>query len=48
MKQPFKPSDAILIRYEEPWGSPGMVEMLRSVGLLCGMGMDKEIVKQIF
>jgi dihydroxy-acid dehydratase len=43
MKQDFKNGDVIVIRYEGPKGSPGMVEMLWPTSLLCGMGMDKEV-----
>ena len=43
MNQQFKPGDVIVVRYEGPRGSPGMVEMLWPTGLLCGMGMDKEV-----
>jgi len=43
MKGEFKKGDVIVIRYEGPRGSPGMVEMLWPTSLLCGMGMDKEV-----
>jgi dihydroxy-acid dehydratase len=43
MKQDFKSGDVIVIRYEGPKGSPGMVEMLWPTSLLCGMGKDKEV-----
>ncbi len=43
MKQEFKSGDVIVIRYEGPKGSPGMVEMLWPTSLLCGMGCDKDV-----
>ncbi|MBA7569768.1 Dihydroxy-acid dehydratase [subsurface metagenome] len=43
MKQDFKSGDVIVIRYEGPKGSPGMVEMLWPTALLCGLGRDKEV-----
>ena len=43
MKQDFKRGDVIVIRYEGPKGSPGMVEMLWPTSLLCGMGRDKDV-----
>jgi dihydroxy-acid dehydratase len=43
MNQEFKRGDVIVIRYEGPRGSPGMVEMLWPTSLLCGMGMDKDV-----
>jgi dihydroxy-acid dehydratase len=43
MRQDFKKGDVIVIRYEGPKGSPGMVEMLWPTSLLCGLGMDKEV-----
>jgi dihydroxy-acid dehydratase len=43
MHQEFKRGDVIVIRFEGPRGSPGMVEMLWPTSLLCGMGMDKEV-----
>jgi dihydroxy-acid dehydratase len=43
MKGNFNRGDVIVIRYEGPKGSPGMVEMLWPTSLLCGMGMDKEV-----
>jgi dihydroxy-acid dehydratase len=43
MKQEFKSGDVIVIRYEGPRGSPGMVEMLWPTSLLCGMGRDKDV-----
>jgi len=43
MKQEFNSGDVIVIRYEGPKGSPGMVEMLWPTSLLCGMGRDKEV-----
>jgi len=43
MNQKFKSGDVIVIRYEGPKGSPGMVEMLWPTALLCGMGRDKEV-----
>jgi dihydroxy-acid dehydratase len=39
----FNNGDVIVIRYEGPRGSPGMVEMLWPTALLCGMGRDKDI-----
>jgi dihydroxy-acid dehydratase len=39
----FKSGDVLVIRYEGPKGSPGMVEMLWTTATLCGMGMDKEV-----
>ncbi|GAI86753.1 unnamed protein product, partial [marine sediment metagenome] len=35
--------DVVVIRYEGPKGSPGMVEMLWPTALLCGLGRDKEV-----
>jgi dihydroxy-acid dehydratase len=43
MKQDFNVGDVIVIRYEGPKGSPGMVEMLWPTSLLCGMGRDKDV-----
>ncbi len=43
MQQKFNKGDVIVIRYEGPKGSPGMVEMLWPTSLLCGMGMDKDV-----
>jgi dihydroxy-acid dehydratase len=43
MKQDFKSGDVIVIRYEGPKGSPGMVEMLWPTAMLCGLGRDKEV-----
>jgi dihydroxy-acid dehydratase len=43
MKGSFNRGDVIVIRYEGPKGSPGMVEMLWPTSLLCGLGMDKEV-----
>jgi len=43
MNQEFQSGDVIVIRYEGPKGSPGMVEMLWPTALLCGMGRDREI-----
>lgn len=43
MKQDFQSGDVIVIRYEGPKGSPGMVEMLWPTAMLCGMGRDKEV-----
>jgi dihydroxy-acid dehydratase len=43
MKQEFASGDVIVIRYEGPKGSPGMVEMLWPTSLLCGMGRDKDV-----
>jgi dihydroxy-acid dehydratase len=43
MKQEFKTGDVIVIRYEGPKGSPGMVEMLWPTSLLCGLGRDKDV-----
>jgi dihydroxy-acid dehydratase len=43
MKQEFQSGDVIVIRYEGPKGSPGMVEMLWPTSLLCGMGRDKDV-----
>ncbi|HSW57359.1 MAG TPA: dihydroxy-acid dehydratase, partial [Dehalococcoidales bacterium] len=43
MKQEFSKGDVIVIRYEGPKGSPGMVEMLWPTSLLCGLGVDKEV-----
>jgi dihydroxy-acid dehydratase len=39
----FNSGDVIVIRYEGPKGSPGMVEMLWPTALLCGMGRDKDV-----
>jgi dihydroxy-acid dehydratase len=41
--QRFNSGDVIVIRYEGPKGSPGMVEMLWPTALLCGMGRDKDV-----
>lgn len=43
MKKEFRSGDVIVIRYEGPKGSPGMVEMLWPTSLLCGMGCDKDV-----
>jgi dihydroxy-acid dehydratase len=43
MKQDFKSGDVIVIRYEGPKGSPGMVEMLWPTAMLCGLGRDTEV-----
>ncbi len=43
MNQDFQRGDVIVIRYEGPKGSPGMVEMLWPTSLLCGMGRDKDV-----
>jgi dihydroxy-acid dehydratase len=43
MRQEFRKGDVIVIRYEGPKGSPGMVEMLWPTSLLCGMGADKDV-----
>jgi dihydroxy-acid dehydratase len=43
MQKDFKSGDVIVIRYEGPKGSPGMVEMLWPTSLLCGMGRDKDV-----
>ncbi|MCR4395005.1 MAG: dihydroxy-acid dehydratase, partial [Dehalococcoidales bacterium] len=43
MKQDFSKGDVIVIRYEGPRGSPGMVEMLWPTSLLCGMGRDRDV-----
>ena len=43
MKQDFQSGDVIVIRYEGPKGSPGMVEMLWPTAMLCGLGRDKEV-----
>jgi dihydroxy-acid dehydratase len=43
MKRNFHSGDVIVIRYEGPKGSPGMVEMLWPTSLLCGMGADKDV-----
>lgn len=43
MRQEFESGDVIVIRYEGPRGSPGMVEMLWPTALLCGMGRDKDV-----
>ncbi len=43
MNQNFKSGDVLVIRYEGPRGSPGMVEMLWTTALLCGMGKDREV-----
>jgi dihydroxy-acid dehydratase len=42
-QQQFQSGDVIVIRYEGPKGSPGMVEMLWPTSLLCGMGVDREV-----
>ncbi len=41
--QRFRTGDVIVIRYEGPRGSPGMVEMLWPTSLLCGLGVDGEV-----
>jgi dihydroxy-acid dehydratase len=43
MKRDFQRGDVIVIRYEGPRGSPGMVEMLWPTSLLCGMGADRDV-----
>jgi dihydroxy-acid dehydratase len=43
MQRNFRKGDVIVIRYEGPKGSPGMVEMLWPTSLLCGMGVDKDV-----
>jgi dihydroxy-acid dehydratase len=43
MQRNFKGGDVIVIRYEGPKGSPGMVEMLWPTSLLCGMGADRDV-----
>ncbi len=43
MKRNFRSGDVLVIRYEGPKGSPGMVEMLWPTSLLCGMGADKDV-----
>jgi dihydroxy-acid dehydratase len=43
MDQQFRRGDVIVIRYEGPRGSPGMVEMLWPTSLLCGMERDKDV-----
>ncbi len=43
MRHDFRKGDVIVIRYEGPVGSPGMVEMLWPTSLLCGMGADKDV-----
>ena len=43
MERHFCRGDVLVIRYEGPRGSPGMVEMLWPTSLLCGMGVDKEV-----
>jgi dihydroxy-acid dehydratase len=43
LKEEFRSGDVIVIRYEGPRGSPGMVEMLWPTSLLCGMGRDKDV-----
>jgi len=43
MNQNFESGDVIVIRYEGPKGSPGMVEMLWPTAMLCGLGRDKEV-----
>ena len=43
MRKQFYAGDVIVIRYEGPRGSPGMVEMLWPTSLLCGMGRDKDV-----
>ncbi|MBP1706418.1 MAG: dihydroxy-acid dehydratase [Chloroflexi bacterium] len=43
MQGKFSKGDVIVIRYEGPKGSPGMVEMLWPTSLLCGMGREKEV-----
>jgi len=43
MNRNFESGDVIVIRYEGPKGSPGMVEMLWPTAMLCGLGRDKEV-----
>jgi dihydroxy-acid dehydratase len=43
MNGSFRQGEVLVIRYEGPKGSPGMVEMLWPTSLLCGMGMDKNV-----
>jgi len=43
MQRNFCKGEVLVIRYEGPRGSPGMVEMLWPTSLLCGMGADKEV-----
>jgi len=43
MNRNFKTGDVIVIRYEGPKGSPGMVEMLWPTSLLCGLGADRDV-----
>jgi dihydroxy-acid dehydratase len=43
IRHDFLKGDVIVIRYEGPKGSPGMVEMLWPTSLLCGMGADQEV-----
>ncbi len=43
MERNFCRGDVLVIRYEGPRGSPGMVEMLWPTSLLCGMGADKDV-----
>jgi dihydroxy-acid dehydratase len=43
IRHDFLKGDVIVIRYEGPKGSPGMVEMLWPTSLLCGMGADQDV-----
>jgi dihydroxy-acid dehydratase len=43
IRRNFKAGDVIVIRFEGPKGSPGMVEMLWPTSLLCGMGADRDV-----
>jgi dihydroxy-acid dehydratase len=43
IKGNFRSGDVLVIRYEGPRGSPGMVEMLWPTSLLCGLGLDKDV-----
>ena len=42
-KGKIKPNDVIVIRYEGPWGGPGMREMLHVTGALQGAGLGETV-----
>jgi len=42
--KPIKKGDVIIIRYEGPRGGPGMREMLAATAILCGKGLDKDVM----
>jgi dihydroxy-acid dehydratase len=44
MNKRIRRGDVIVIRYEGPKGGPGMREMLSPTAVLCGMGLEKDVV----